>query len=292
MDALYDAVIGAVNIRQVSECSFSAGAQVDRQRVSGGLDASEIYLMSAEPRATWKTMDLAGVIAGISNLTGLDVAAGTITLPWNRRANGGTFAGGSNNFSLTSANGLTIPTGYSATQGDAAAMVDLETVFRSTNGILAPVAANVNQALAAQAYVGGYRLGPFYFGGSEIAEITSVRVNTGLKVEVFRYSGGIYPVKTVITSRDPSIDITFENADAMATLGPIFAAMSSCAAYFRKKSDGGTVVADASEVHCKFSFAAGITAVQQISGSGQANAPVTVRLEGKALTVSAASAIP
>lgn len=293
MDAVYDAVIGAVNLRQCRAATWNPNAQIDRQRVSGGLDASEIYLMGAEPRAQFESFDLAGVITGISVSAGLSVASGTITLPYQKRANMGTFAGVGSHFTLTGANGLTIPKSFQANQNDAGASVSLETVFLSTTGLAAPVTAAVNQSLAAQAFNASYRMGPVYIGGVQVPQITGIRVDTGLRLEVLKYDGAVYPVKVVIVSRDPAIEITFEDFDALGTYGPIFANMGSgCAAYFRKKSDGGTVVADASTVHCKLSFAAGITNVQSASASEQGNGSATMRLEGKTLTASNASAIP
>jgi hypothetical protein len=291
MDVVYDAIIGAVNLRQVKKTSFKGNVQAQSLRVSGGVDPSAMYVVSGEPRATFETMDIAGAIVGLSIQSGLNVAAGTLTIPWNRRANGGTFAGGANNFTLTGANGLAVINSIGASQGDEGAVAEIELCFLSTDGLTSPIAANVNQTLASQAYNAAYAMGPFYLNGSQLSQVVSVKVNTGIKLTLKRYDGSVYPTIAFIETRDPTIDITFENADAISAQGPLFSAMTSAAVYFRKKSDGGTFVADATAVHAKLSFATGLTEIQGIDGDGNSNGSATLRLVGKQLSATSTVAI-
>lgn len=292
MDVVYDAVIGAVAIKQVKRTSFKAGVQSQSLRLSGGLDPQAIVVQGGEPRATFESMDIAGVLTGLGVSSGLFVVSGSLLVPWNRRANGGTFAGGSNNFTLSGANGLAIINSLSASQGDEGAVAEVELCFLSADGLAAPVAANVNQALSAEAYNAAWAMGPVYVNAVQLAQVSSIRVNTGLQLVVKRYDGSVYPTFAFIQERNPSIDITFENFDALSTQGPLFSATTNAAVYFRKKADGGTFVSDASTVHVQASFASGLTAVENADGDGTSNGSATIRFIGKTLAVSTAHAIP
>jgi len=294
MDAAYDAILGSLTLRQVRKSGFQPQAKTQAGRVSGGLDASALFLKEAQPRAMFTSGDIAGVIAGLSLTAGLSVVAGTITIPYNRRANGGTFAGGSSNFTLTGANGLILPRSISASQGEEeGASADIEVIFLSTDGLTAPVAANVNQALGSQAFNAMYAMGPVYIGGSQLTQVQSIKVDTGLQATVKLYDGTCYPTITFIQQRDPAIEVTFENFDALSSNGPLFATLGSgCAAYFRKKASHSTFTSDASTVHCKLSFADGLASVESAEASGTDNGSATIRLNGLALVGSAASAIP
>lgn len=293
MDVVYDAVIGAVNIKQVRRTTFSPGAQIQPDRMSGAVDPSVFFLQGAEPRATFESHDLAGIIAGIPATTGLFVSAGTLTIPFNRRANGGTFTGGLTNFTLSGANGMAILQSLGAAQSDEGAIATLELCFLSTDGLTIPVAANVNQALTAEAYDSAWAFGPAYLNGTKLLQVVSTRINTGINLVVRRYDGSVYPTIAYIQTRNPSIEITFENFDALSTYGPLFAAPTACAVYYRNKAPGGTFVADTGTTHVKASFGAGgMSAIQSAEATGNANGTATLHVVGTTLALSAASTIP
>jgi hypothetical protein len=294
---VYDAILGGLTLRQVMRTAYSPNANIIAGRVSGGLNPSEFYGGPAEPMASFDSADLAGVLGGLSVTAGLSVAAGTITIPFNERANGGTFASGSNHETLSSANGLIVPTSFSANQDDAAAIATLECHFRSTDGLTYPVAVNANQALGSQAFSAQFAMGPVGLElGSEgsaslLDGVSAIAVNPGLTVVKEKYNGAIYPTRLFITQRDPSIDITFVDLAGLVRFTSIYQSLVSLAVFFRKRADGGSFVSDATEEHIAFSFAAGITQIQQVGASGNATGSHTVRLYGKALTASAAAAI-
>lgn len=290
---VYDAVIGAGNnLRQVLSTQFNGGVSVIAGTSSGAPDATDYFISTTEPRASLTTADLTNLLSYVSVTAGLFVSAGTITIPFNQRTNGGTFLSGSNHFTLSSANGLIVPTGFSASQDDEAATATIDIHFMSTTGFLAPVAVNVNQALAAQSFNAQFAFGAVYFGGAQITEAISWSVDPGIQTVVSRHDGGIYPQKIYIVARRPTMTITFEDLDTANTFGAMFSAMTSASVYARKRSAGGTFVADASTVHCKFSFADGVTSTQTISADGVNAGRASVILHGEALTASGASAIP
>jgi hypothetical protein len=289
--AIYDSVFGALAIKQCAAAEFSPNNQIDPARMSGAVDPTAHYLGQGEPRARWTSHDLATILGAVSVTAGLYVASGTITVPWNRRAAGSTFLGATSHFRLNGTKGLLWPTQFEANQGDPKARCMLECAFLSSNGLAVPVTASTAQSLAAQSFTSEFRLGPVAINGSALPGVVGIVVNTGIQVELEYLDGGVFPTNAYITQRDPSMDIRFRDETALATYGPLVAAVTSAVAYFRKKSAGGTVVADATEEHIALSFADGITDVQQIGGSGTATAEPALRIVGETLTASAASAI-
>ena len=292
MDALYDAIVGGTTLRQIKRTSFQAGIEGQALRQSGALDPSQIIVKGGEPRITFESMDLSGVLTAISVSSGLFVNNAAITIPWNRRANGGTFAGGSNNFQLSALYGLFIPKSISASQGDDGAVVEIEGCILSSDGLTVPVTASVNNALGSQAYSTAYAMGPMYIDSTQLLQVESIKVDPGLTLVAKRFDGSVYPTLAFIQERNPTIDITFENFDALNTQGPLFASMTTAAAYFRKKVDGGTFVTDITAVHTKLSFGTGLKVVQSADASDTSNAKANIKLMGKVLTAALTSTIP
>ncbi|MDE2100763.1 MAG: hypothetical protein KGL39_26190 [Patescibacteria group bacterium] len=293
MDVTYDAVLGVGNaLKQVRRTSFQPGIRQGVGRMSGAVDPSILFVNGGEPRATLQSGDVAGVITLLSVTAGLFVSAGTITLPWNRRANGGTFAGGLNNFTITGANALIVPRSFSASQSDEeGASAELEVVFVSTDGLTAPVTFAVNQALAAEAFNLLFAMGPVYINTVALTQVQSVKVDTGITVETKMFDGAIYPTLVYIKTREPSITVTFENFDVAQTYAPLFAACTAAAAYFRKRATGGTFVSDATAGHVKLSIATGLGVLEHIESSKNENGTASIKLTGLSLSSSTASAI-
>lgn len=292
-ETVYDAVLGALTLKQVTRTSYALNGTAIAGTASGAPDPSEYFGGPADPQATFESADIAGVLGGLSVTAGLAVAASTITIPWNKRSNGGTFAGPSAHFALSGANGLIIPTRFSCNQDDEAAMAELMCYFRSTDGVTEPVAEAIGASLASQSFNAQYGLGPASINGTAIPQLVGVSINPGITVEAQRVNGGIYPTALFITQRRPSIDFTFEDLDALATYSAQFTVMTAAIAYFRKRS-GVSYLADTglgNEQHCKFSFADGIVNTETVQGSGVGRAQATLRCFGETLTATATSAI-
>jgi hypothetical protein len=105
------------------------------------------------------------------------------------------------------------------------------------------------------------------------------------------FDGAIYPTLVFIKSRQPTIKITFENFDILSTWGPLFAAATTAAAYFRKRATGATYIADATAGHIKLSIATGLSVVDSAESSEQENGSASITLTGLALSSSTATAI-
>ncbi len=284
------------NLRQVRSSQYSANGLIILGSASGAIDPSELYGGAANPTVLFETADVAGALGLMSVTAGLHVSSGTITIPYNKRANGGAFAGSSSHMTISGANALIIPLQISGSQDNEAVILTVQVIFYSTTGLANPVTFNTGATLGAQAFNAQYDFGPVYVdlggGSSQVAEATGWTVNTGIVATPRRYDGGIYPSKVFITQRNPTIEITFEDFDDAAAFGTVYDALTSCAVYGRKRADGGTHVADATEEHCKFSFAAGISDIQTLGGSERTNGQASIMLTGKALTAATTSAIP
>lgn len=289
-ETVYDAVLGALTLKQVMRSSYSLNGNPIAGTASGAPDVSEYFGGPSDPQATFESADIAGILAGLSVTAGLHVLTGTITIPYNKRANGGTFAGATANAQLNATNALIIPTAFRCNQDDEAAIAELMVYFRSTDGVTVPVTISVGQTLAAQSFNAQYGMGAGSINGAAIPELVGISVNTGITIDPQRTNGGIYPSALFIKDRRPSIDFTFEDLDALATYSAQFTVMTAAVAYFRKRA-GVSYAADGSLVHIKFSFADGITTTETIQAAGTNRASATLRCYGETLTATPTSAI-
>jgi len=292
MDVVYDAILGASSLKQIRRTSYRSQAKILTGRMSGAVDPSAKFLQEAQPRATFDCEDLAGLLTLISVTAGLYVSGSTVTLPWNKRANGGTWAGGSANDVLSGTSCLAVITSISGAQGDDGVVGSIELAFLSTDGQTPPIAASVNNALASQAYNAWYAMGPFYVDSSQLSQVKSTRVDPGVEMMAKMYDGDVYPRLTFIQARNPAVEVEFENFDALYAQTPIAAAMTNCAVYYRKRVVGGTFVSDATAAHVKLSLGTGIKICNTAEGSGHENATASLRFEGLLLSSSTASPIP
>jgi hypothetical protein len=293
--AVYDAVLGAYTLKQCQMADYSPNGQVIHGKYSGGIDPVEIYAGICAPMASFETEDVAGMLGGLSVTAGLSVSSGTITLPWQRRAQHGTYAGSGSHVTLTCANGLIVPLSISAQQG-ANASAQVAVSFRSDSGGLAdPVTYTSGASLSAQAYGASYTLGPCSLDSVAIPEVMAVTVNTGITVTPEYSDGGLWPTELYITDRTPWIELTFKDLDFVTSVDT-WADMANLVVYMRKRSDGaagagGVFIPAATAQHIKFSFADGIASMQRISASGQQTGGATVRFYGETLVGSATNAI-
>lgn len=287
-DALYDAVLGALTLLQVTRGSFSYNQQAVPGFQSGMLDVSEYFGGRAEPRARFSSTDVGGVLAGISATAGLAVSSGTISIPFQKRSNKATFAGSTSHDKVTAANGLIIPVSASASQ-DGDASIDLECIFQSTDGTN-PITISTGQSLGGLSFNKMWTLGPASVNSQTIEEVQSITVNFGIGLLIRAHNGMNFPDKVYIQTRRPSIDITFTDFAELQGFSAQHTVMTAAAAYFRQRS-GATFAANNSTTHCKFSFTDGIVETQVLEASNEQDGTATLRLLGETLTVSGASAI-
>jgi len=295
MDALHDLIFGSgTAIKQCQSVDHNNNITLLIGRNSGGTDPAETAVESAKPSSSVASYDVAGLISTFGVTTGALVTSGTVTVPWNRRSAGSTFAGDSSHFTMSGANATGYTTTFSASQGQAATG-NAEIMFFSTDGKASPLSTATGATLSANAFNAQYTLGPATIDGTEVTQITAATVNTGINMRSELYSGGVYPIQDncVIETRDPVIELTFANFDQIDTYGPLFITNDSkdVVVYFRKLADGSTRVSDATGAHIAFTLSDGIITIENFSGQDTQDGSVTMRITGKSLAASATSAI-
>ena len=290
----YDAILGAVNLRQVRSSTFSPGNTIAPDFVSGGIDPAALFFTGAQPSATFQTNDVSGVVTGIHARNGLYVNNGTIAIPYNLRANGGTFAAAGNHHRIRGSYGLTVINSITANHGDQdGAMVDLATTFVSSDGMTAPVVVDDGQTLQAQAYNASHSLGPQYVNSSLLSSVVGITITAGITTELETTDGNLFPREVHITRVQPVIDIRFRNVAALKTHGPLFNNLTAFTGYLRKRSPGGSFVAANVSEHISFVVGAdGIIDCQPVNASGNSPIEPSFRIHCKSLTLSATAAIP
>jgi hypothetical protein len=287
--ALYDAVAGSLTLRQVTAANFTNNGAPIEGTYSNGLDVAEFFAGPSDARATFETEDIASV-AAVANIgtAGLEISAGTISIPWAERANQSTFSGAGAHFSLTSANGFLIPTRFSVPSvGNASC--GLELIFLSSDGDTQPVAITTGVTLAGQAFTGLYGLGPVAINGTTLDQVTGFTVTPGLSVEV-KFYGRNYVTQTHIVMRRPVIEVTTEDLDTLSALGPMWGVGTSIVAYARHRVSTSWA-ADATASHIKFSGTDGIVKPADMGASGSGDGSRTIRFHLETLTIAGSSAI-
>lgn len=289
-----DAILGASVLKQVQNSSHRSGAVTRASRTSGAATISKLYGVKMEEVTTLTSGDVEGAAAFNSSnfiTEGLYVSAGTVTVPYKNRANGGLFQGSSAHSQLTGANALIIPTSFEATQdSEVGAVCTVEVHWLSTNGVLAATTGSAGNSLAAEAHNLEFALGPVTLNAVELTSVTGLRINPGLSVVKQSSKGGVYPVEASIQTVDPTVDITFHDVDEAIAAMDGFSA-GALTGYFRARTDGGIYEADATTAHMKWTFAAGISHAETIDAPETGNGSCTIRVAGKALALTSDSAI-
>lgn len=293
-DSTYDLFLGSGNnIRQVLRTNYGPNSAVIPAHMSGATAPTNIYGGPAEQTLSFDTADLLGLLTAISVSTGLLLSADVITIPYNRRANGGTFAAGASHFALSATDGYAYLTAIAAAQDNPAVIASGEFLPFSTTGLLDPIAANKNTTLTAAAFVSQYDFGPVYFNSVQVPQAVGWSFSPGFVVRSRRFDGANFPTAHYLVRANPSITIVFEELDDIADVfSGLFATITTADVYARKRTDGGIHVVDATAEHVKLSLAGGISAVETLDVSEQGSAQVGVRLWGKTASHSTASAIP
>lgn len=291
---LSDAILGTgESVLQILNTALAPNNTIEAGYESAGLDPVALFLKDANPQIRLTSSDIAGVLALVSPTAGLDIDDDLWTIPYRHRAAGGTFAGATSHTIFTGANAFVVPQSLSSQQGNQDATIDLLAMLESADGIASPMTVTGSQTIAAVSSNAFYGHGPAAVNGTAIVGSVRHTVNFGIAAAPFdKGDGQIFPTAHSIRRRMPTIEIEFLSPAQLATYASLFAAMTSCTVYFRKRTAGGAYVADATEEHVSCSFTDGIIDVSAVSASGEQTARPTLRLVGESLTVSTTAALP
>lgn len=298
-DVVYDAILGANNLRQVVSSDFNQSMELVEGRESGNPFKADQFVQSVSPEASLTTMDIGGFLTAFGLLGTLVDDGSGVVIPFAKRANGGSFAGDGANLHVIGVEdhpvflvpqSITVPKmGPVVAQGMAH--------FLSADGVTAPFAVEVNQDLAAQAFVALYGGGPVYVNSTRIDAQVGFTVNFGLQLsEKQHYEGSPYPTKIFVEEVNPSIEIMVEDFDQIVTFQGVN--VSQLSAYIRKRATGGTYVGNGTSGHVKLGLttdggatAKGFAQAQAIRANETKHGNAALRITGCKLTSSVASAI-
>jgi len=275
-------------LSQNRSMSVQANVEVFKGFYSGGVTPQFVSVLQAEPRVQIQTGDLSTLLTKISLTAGYYMTGSSIVLPFQERAVGGTFASTSNTLSMTRAFGHIAS--IEAQQGQAA-VASLE-LIPLWDGSTLPIVISTGVTLDAQAFNNEYSLGPAKIGSAALPGLISVTVNPGFRVNLTKHQGNAYTREAFIQIVEPSITWTIEGTGMQSTLTNLFKAISSTAIqYLRKRTAGGTYVADATSEHIALTLTGGMTVTDTTEASGQENGTISITAHGKTLAVSQTSAI-
>lgn len=297
----YDAVLGSLTVPNCESAAFQGGLTVTAGRNSGAVDPFAHFITSGNPKGMWVTTALAALLGsgGVLPAAGLSIAAASnIDMWWSRRAAGSTREGSSAHTRIRGATGgMACLTQLQASQDQPFATGSFEVGFLSSDGLTAPCSITVDQTLPSQTPGAMFGLGPVYgtkSGGSSTLVKGTIghTVNPGKQILFERFDGAVYPKNAYIQQRDPVIDINFLDEEDLDFWCDLFNQLTALTVYFRKRSAGGTYVADNVSEHIAVSVADAVVSIDNISGNGTETAPPTMRITAEALSVSVASTIP
>lgn len=251
---------GAVDIEGIQTVELAPGLRTAIERSDGNVFPAFGSLVGGAPTARFTTSDLAALIDECG-LTGMLVDSGTnpgIELYFQRMAFGGTrdAFGSATHFKATIPNGLLVLRSLELNHGEMAALS--AELFAVQQGATAPLTLdeasarpNINPAGDVK-----WTLGKVDLNGTDFDALSSVSIDFGVDVLAESRDSDIYPsfptireIRPTITLRGSHIDLT-----SVLTEDGTFYSASQVIVYARKRSEGGTFVADATPEHISFSL--------------------------------------
>lgn len=269
---LYGVEINGTLVGGITRCGILPRSQVRAEAMSGEAYARFSSMIAQHPIIPMATRHI-GPILDITGALGY-VLAGTASIAeiyLQKYAHGSTRASGSVHRKFTITQGLVLPRRLSAShQGDAELTFDILSIYDGTND---PVIITETQALPA-GLADAYRYA-FYkaaIGGVTLDEDMSLEIDFGLQDRAEGKRSEIWPRMISIAQVMPTISITCKNPDAFAAANIPLAGKAATHAnttiYLRKRSAGGSFVADATAEHISLTAAGMVHAESVFDAAG------------------------
>lgn len=221
---------------------------------AGLVDATFATVQEGRPVVSITTAALKTVmdVCGISGTAiGANETYTDVEVYLQKVAERGARVSGANHIKMTINEGLLIPRTINGTQGGGPATISLE-LFCTYDGTNDPIAYTSGQSLpsvasASEAYVAG----PVTVNGTMADGVQSSTVDFGITEWSLAGDGDVYPTFVAIGDRRPRISFTSNYASLLTTVGIGGTAVdaSNCKVYYRKATENGTRVADATSEH-------------------------------------------
>ncbi len=255
---------------QVTDFAVSPAIAEVLESGDGAIDPTYVAVGTQTPSVTWSSTGIATVLAKCG-IAGVPVDASAtktgVLFSFQKMTEGGTRTTGANHITLTMAEGMVVPRTLSADQGGNAT-ISLEAVC-SYDGTNDPLELATSQTLTGSPAVAElYTLGPVKINGTDIADAQGVTVDFGIRLLTESGDGQVWPTWIGIATRQPSITVRTRNVELLNTYGlPGVVLSGSTKVYFRKRSEGGTLVADTTAQHTSITINEGRVEVSRVAGS-------------------------
>lgn len=287
-DAFFDTAGTPWTLGQLSQATLTGNITPLKSRFSGGVVTQAMFVQSGAPRLTLVTEDLHTLLTNVSISAGYGLT-GTAKIPQQERLDSGTFDSTSNQYSIDDKLFAFINS-ITADQGGMA-QANVEVVPLSSDGLTTPVTVETGQSLSSQVFTYNFALGPAKYGSTAIPGLTRVSINPGMEILYRVYAGGIYPILAFISRVDPTITWTFEGTDVQSTLALFASIGSTCTQYLRRRTEGGTYVANGTGSHIAFTLSGGLTITDNADASNLEAGTFNVTAHGKTLATSLTATI-
>jgi len=270
----------AVYIDGISDSSLNANLQTLLEAGDGSVYATFGSLVSGGPVAAFSTTDLKAFLdqCGLEGmLIDNDGTHPGVVMYFQKLLEGGTreAANAGCHISTTIENGIMVPrTIVLPHQGQA--RVTAEIVGRKV-GDVDPIVFSETADLPAAIYPSVsavHTLGKVDLDGTPLDRVQNVAIETGILLAVESSDGDRYPTKVSIAAIRPVVTVVCTKPEITATLtedGLGYAA-EKVIIYARHRAEGGTVVADATATHVKFTLGKCRADWTRIDGSPKAMA--------------------
>lgn len=180
---------------------------------------------------------------------------------------GGRVVAGSNHETLTFKQAHVIPRSIRAEQGSEAMLsADIVATFDGTNNPLAHATGVALPTFPDPFTPEKFTVGPVYFN-TAAKETQSVNLDFGLKDQQYWRDGELYPRVSAIVNRTTEIAVETHDANLFNTITDDGLSQATVQVHFRRMTNKGSPVADATETHIGFTYASTYIEPQEIGGS-------------------------
>lgn len=254
---------GGILLGGITQLSIPLGADIRSETQSGDLYPRIQTLNAQNPRASWTSKAIAKALTKAAML-GHEMQGATDTDSWlylyaRQHDDGGTRKGDGFHKKYQIRKGLIVPTTLSCDhQGDALVSHDAFIIFDGTND---PIELFESQNLSTLALADDERfgLGSLVINSVSYSGVKSIEVAFGVNVVTESADGDIWPtfcsirnIKPIVTWRGVSVQWLKDTGGIPLTGGT--GAHANTTQYFRKRSAGGTFVANGTAQHVKLTM--------------------------------------
>jgi hypothetical protein len=264
--------LGTPVIGGVSSSTFDDGINVQSPDVDGSVEARIAVALEGKPSISLVSEEVARVLA-VTGAKGVDIStlSGGVVLYFKRLGIVGN-ASGSSHVTVTIAAGVVVVDSYGGTQGQTA-KINFRVVPGNASGTN-PVAIASNAALPTLQAPEVFTLGPVKLNGTAVAGVQSWNIAMAPQVIQAGDSGHAYPTMVSLENSTPTCEVSTLDLAAFSTLtaaGFVTQGATDTSLFLRAVTNGGTLVADATENHLLVQIAAGIWTRTSTGGSRAAS---------------------